>query len=393
MPVLSDGRKFGILSGLILEPGTDWFDCPPGHFWFNEPDPDFSRPPFKFGERVIHRVRHAPVPSDIDGLRPYIPVVEIRGEDYRLTGLYLDFDTKPRDWTDEDWALWRDFRESEQCRAFLAAALEKCQMQDAYNREVVASDGELPDDRWAFSLDGWVLVPESERTPRVPEDPAVVAARAEQERLSRMEGVVSWLVIDLESEVTAATQHNTPNDWTSGITMESMEKLFVLRARVKKLIASEYGRTEETLSLLGRIEFTLWNLDEAERIWRGLVQDEPSDSTHRTHLGLALFWKANEAEAEEQARKAVELDPDHVEGWRLLAGILAKGGREDEFEHAKARLKEAEQKREQWRALLEPVFGRRGKVAEGSAESTASSNEGEARDEPEVREARGDAAP
>lgn len=44
MPTLPSGITMGIAMKAILPPGTTWFPCPKGHFWYEEPTRTVSSP-------------------------------------------------------------------------------------------------------------------------------------------------------------------------------------------------------------------------------------------------------------------------------------------------------------------------------------------------------------
>ena len=83
-------------------------------------------------------------------------------------------------------------------------------------------------------------------------------------------------------------------------------------------------------NLLGLVYFKLGLFNRAIDIYTSLVESFPQDPTLRVNLAIALF-KAEQLDlAEEQLRKAIELEPEHKSAHRYLGLILVRNGQADE---------------------------------------------------------------
>jgi uncharacterized protein (AIM24 family) len=76
----------------------------------------------------------------------------------------------------------------------------------------------------------------------------------------------------------------------------------------------------------------LGELERAEGIYRGLIDDHPADPTLRVNLGLVYLKKGTSAEAVRCFSTALDLQPDHLKAQNYLGLALAQKG-----DHAKAR--------------------------------------------------------
>ena len=85
-------------------------------------------------------------------------------------------------------------------------------------------------------------------------------------------------------------------------------------------------RNQRARNLLGLSLFKQGELDRAESIYRGLIEDHPSDPTLRVNLGL-VFLKANaSSDAVRCFETALDLAPDHQKAQNYLGLALAQKG-------------------------------------------------------------------
>lgn len=144
MPRLPSGRSFGVNRDHILEPGTRWFACPAGHFWYQTPDLAINAPPFHRDQTVLCDFVHAPVPASIEEMARYVDVIEILdGNAFYRTGMRLDCDVRPDGWTEADWDAWNAWRHSDRVATFLRESIERCRAQAEANQSW-AGDSEPP---------------------------------------------------------------------------------------------------------------------------------------------------------------------------------------------------------------------------------------------------------
>lgn len=82
---------------------------------------------------------------------------------------------------------------------------------------------------------------------------------------------------------------------------------------------------------LGLLAEASGDLDQAERRWREAFERQPAGAGVAARLGRALIRRGDTAGAVDVARRALELRPDDVETWVVLALALAQAGRAEEF--------------------------------------------------------------
>lgn len=132
---LPGGSVIGIGSDMIIEPGFEWFPCPPDHFWYWKPDEQLNVPPFTPGQQILRDAVHALVPETVEGLYPYLIVL--------LTDLITGKIWWRGDWLDgfmttldsQDLAVLKDWLEQPTAQNFLNNVLETCRAQADYNQK------------------------------------------------------------------------------------------------------------------------------------------------------------------------------------------------------------------------------------------------------------------
>ena len=135
MPTLPSGRKFGITTSHILEPGTKWFECPEGHFWYQTPDLVLNAPPFQPEQQIICDFVHAPCPTTPAEAERFVQVVEMYGDSQScLTGMTLDKTDAPHGWSEDDCEAWTAWRTSPEVIQYLERAIVMCRAQAEANK-------------------------------------------------------------------------------------------------------------------------------------------------------------------------------------------------------------------------------------------------------------------
>ncbi len=105
------------------------------------------------------------------------------------------------------------------------------------------------------------------------------------------------------------------------------------RARLLLDQALRHAPTDQRArNLLGLTLFKLGDLEKAEAIYRGLIDDHPADPTLRVNLGLVFLKRGASSDAARCFSTALDLQPEHVKAQNYLGLALAQKG-----EHAQAR--------------------------------------------------------
>jgi Flp pilus assembly protein TadD/uncharacterized protein (AIM24 family) len=85
-------------------------------------------------------------------------------------------------------------------------------------------------------------------------------------------------------------------------------------------------RNQRARNLLGLSLFKLGQLQRAEEIYRGLIEDHPADPTLRVNLGLVFLKSNSSAEAVRCFETALDLTPTHQKAQNYLGLALAQKG-------------------------------------------------------------------
>ncbi|MBS2025332.1 MAG: tetratricopeptide repeat protein, partial [Deltaproteobacteria bacterium] len=91
-------------------------------------------------------------------------------------------------------------------------------------------------------------------------------------------------------------------------------------------------RNQRARNMLGLSLFKLGELEKAESLYRGLIEDHPADPTLRVNLGLVFLKSGAASDAVRCFETAIDLQPDHAKSQNYLGLALAQKG-----EHARAR--------------------------------------------------------
>src|SRR5207248_6195191 len=85
-------------------------------------------------------------------------------------------------------------------------------------------------------------------------------------------------------------------------------------------------RNQRARNLLGLSLFKLGELEKAEAIYRGLIEDHPADPTLRVNLGLVFLKLGAANEAARCFETTIDLSPDHRKAQNYLGLALAQKG-------------------------------------------------------------------
>ena len=107
-----------------------------------------------------------------------------------------------------------------------------------------------------------------------------------------------------------------------GGTGERAEKCF------RRVLSLEMGRPEGA-ERLGEALISREAFDEAEVVYRELVERDPKSVLGWAGLGIVSFRQGKPASAEEHLRRALKLDPDHEKANRGMSLVLEATGRPD----------------------------------------------------------------
>ena len=131
---LTSGLEFGIGADMIFEPGTQWFPCPPNHFWYWTPDLKLSPPPYMPNQTILRDAKHAEVPATVEGLYPYLIVMVMLpdGTVHWPGEWFADFLARlsPADRQEVD-----EWLRTEKAQQFLSAELDRCRTQAEFNEK------------------------------------------------------------------------------------------------------------------------------------------------------------------------------------------------------------------------------------------------------------------
>lgn len=301
MPVLPSGRRFGVSDAHILVPGTLWFECPEGHFWYQTPDLAINAPPFHPEQQVVCDVVHAPCPSTLEEAERFVAIIESIGEDHAvLTGMWLDQSTRPDGWTEEDWRVWCEWRRTPAVQEFVRNTLERCKAQAEAN----------------IGMRGPVRF-----TEEVDDRPEEIRAR----ELSAARRAVSLIheIQGIEADLRDPERYGSREALA-----ELHERAGELHQEIRAMLDDPmHSSLPEAWHGLGMVSRLLGLHEEAERAFVEASRLAPFQPDVWLELTRIRSELGDEAGAEVAARRAVELDPDRSQPWANLSMILLKRGR------------------------------------------------------------------
>ncbi|MEY2714178.1 MAG: hypothetical protein RIT24_521 [Planctomycetota bacterium] len=292
MPVLPSGRKFGISINHILEPGTQWFRCPEGHFWYRTPDLALNAPPYHPEQEILCDVVHAPCPQTIDEMERFVEVIEDVGVNQTVPiGLTLDQSTCPEGWSAEDCAVWNEWRRSPRTLEFLERAMVKCRQQAEAN---VVLGGPVT----------FTHVQEEE-----------LGGATERARAAEMRGLGAIRnLIELEHEI-ARLEDAT-------LSQELVERIEAMYGELSELSDEPFSDVLPVWHAMGLALRMLGRLEEADRALTHAARLAPFETIVWLELTRVRGERGDFEGAETAARRSVQLSPERSPPWANLAMTL-----------------------------------------------------------------------
>jgi len=298
MPLLPSGRLAGIIAWHIFEPGRPWFPGPDGHFWFETPDFAINAPPFERDQDVICSIVHAPVPQSPEEMARYIHIAEHDGDDSALlTGKRLDCTEPPLGWTEEDWAVFDEWRKSDVVRRYLEQTIERCRAQAEANRANPQLKADKPgedssDARTQAALGQFVLFGRE--------------------------------LLTIEREIGSGFR---PGDERRAARI--FARLKEIEATVATLLGEPFTCVAKGWHVSGMLSRLLKKPDAAERAFLEAVRMDPRSKWSWVELTRVRGERGDFAGSEVAARRAVELDERSAAAWANLAMALLMLERRD----------------------------------------------------------------
>lgn len=120
--------------------------------------------------------------------------------------------------------------------------------------------------------------------------------------------------------------------------MELWEKALETLTTAEKLIPNNYHALKAITRSLRHLNRT----EELEQMYLRMHALFPKDPSFAMYLGQFAFDSGRRLEGLEYYQKAVEIDPESLIGWKALAEVLAKVGRNEEARAAHDKYKEIE---------------------------------------------------
>lgn len=306
MPQLPSGRRMAVGRMHILKPGTQWFACPEGHFWYQTPDLAINAPPFQRDQTVICDVVHAPVPQSAEEMARYINIIEVFSDErIQLTGLRLDCAERPSDWSEADWVAFKDWRASDSIREFVEETIEQCRAQAESNR----------------SSSGFVKLHQAPVARDRRKEAALGQIMQFGGELARFDGEIGDGFEEHEREKAA--------------------RIFVRLCEIERsldaMLDDPATCCAEGWHAFGMVSRLLKKPDAAERAFLESIRMAPFDQSCWLELTRIRGERGDFAGSEVAARRAVELDGKYAPAWSNLATALLLLDRRDEARDAASR--------------------------------------------------------
>lgn len=302
MPQLPSGLKIAISRHAILEPNREFFRCPEGNFWYQTPDLAINRPPFPRGAQIIMDFAHAPVPASRDEVKQYIfVIVDGDGSGFHWDGQLLSEFPRPGQLDDTDREAWERWLASDSQQQFLDEAIEACRVQAEANRKNV----------------GWVKVVADDRRRSERE------FRAE-ERIRRIAQRVTALEPDAERARAAGDFDRSLRIYAE------LEQLLAKIRELRKGCRNGAGPAHTEGFVLRVLE--RW--PEAEVAFREALRSNPYHADSWLELTWCLASQGLLADAEEAARRTVDVIPKSGAAWGNLAMTLISRRKREEAREA-----------------------------------------------------------
>ncbi len=297
MPTLPSGRAFALSMGHIIEPGTQMFTCPEGHYWFQKADRAMNAPPYQPDQPVLCDFKHAPCPTTRQEALGILYVLEAaHPDDEQLywPGYTVAEPEALADLTAEDRAAWDAWVASDRTVEFLDQVIAKCKAQAEANKK----------------SHGYMVIRERATDEQ---SPAVLArhvaskhgAEMAQEGLLLEHQLMTGYALDNESE-----------------RRRIFNRLEELLGEIDAVVDNPAPTAPEVWHARGIVTRLLLRPAEAERAFLEAARNAPFELSPWLELTRVRAEQGKLALAEEAARKAVGINNQSAPAWANLAAVL-----------------------------------------------------------------------
>ena len=297
MPTLPSGRAFALSMGHIIEPGTQMFTCPEGHYWFQKADRAINAPPYQPDQPVLCDFKHAPCPTTRQEALGILYVLEAaHPDDEQLywPGYTVAEPEALADLTAEDRAAWDAWVASDRTVEFLDQVIAKCKAQADANKK----------------SHGYMVIRERATDEQSPE---VLARHVASKHGAEMaqEGLL------LEHQL--MTKYALDNDSERRRIFNRLEELL---GEIDAVVDDPAPTAPEVWHARGIVTRLLLRPAEAERAFLEAARNAPFELSPWLELTRVRAEQGKLALAEEAARKAVGINNQSAPAWANLAAVL-----------------------------------------------------------------------
>jgi tetratricopeptide (TPR) repeat protein len=281
----------------IIEPGTQMFTCPEGHYWFQQADRALNAPPYQPDQQVLCDFKHAPCPTTREeALRILYLLERVRTDDngYYWPGYTLADPEALADLTAEDRAAWDAWVATDRTGEFLDQVIATCKAQAEANQK----------------SHGYMAI----RERATDEQSHEVRARHIASKHGA-EIVQNGLLLERQL-ITARALH----DESEG--QRIFNRLEELLAEIDGVVDNPERTAPELWHARGIVTRLLLRPAEAERAFLEAARNAPFELSPWLELTRVRAEQGKLALAEEAARKAVGINKQSAPAWANLAAVL-----------------------------------------------------------------------
>jgi tetratricopeptide (TPR) repeat protein len=283
--------------GHIIEPGTQMFTCPEGHYWFQKADRSINAPPYQPDQPVLCDFKHAPCPTTREEALGILYVLEAaHPDDEQLywPGYTVAEPEALADLTAEDRAAWDAWVASDRTVEFLDQVIAKCKAQAEANKK----------------SHGYMVIRERATDEQSPE---VLARHVASKHGAEMaqEGLL------LEHQL--MTKYALDNDSERRRIFNRLEELL---EEIDTVVDDPAPTAPELWHARGIVTRLLLRPAEAERAFLEAARNAPFELSPWLELTRVRAEQGKLALAEEAARKAVGINNQSAPAWANLAAVL-----------------------------------------------------------------------
>ena len=283
--------------GHIIEPGTQMFTCPEGHYWFQQADRAMNAPPYQPEQTVLCDFKHAPCPTTRQEALDILYVLEAaHPDDEQLywPGYTVAEPEALADLTAEDRAAWDAWVASDRTVEFLDQVIAKCKAQADANKK----------------SHGYMVIRERATDEQSPE---VLARHVASKHGAEMaqEGLL------LEHQL--MTKYALDNDSERRRIFNRLEELL---GEIDAVVDDPAPTAPEVWHARGIVTRLLLRPVEAERAFLEAARNAPFELSPWLELTRVRAEQGKLALAEEAARKAVGINKLSAPAWANLAAVL-----------------------------------------------------------------------